>query len=81
MPNTVSTSIASSERTRLCAPVTSRGAFASACWASRAGLGADTAFTLALMIAGGGATFLAAAWAAGALDPAALRQLWNRSPG
>ena len=47
----------------------------------RAGLGADTAFTLALMIAGGGATFLAAAWAAGALDPAALRQLWNRSPG
>lgn len=47
---------------------------------ARAGLAADTLLALTLMIAAGAATFLAAAWAAGALDPAALRQLWSRSP-
>src|SRR6187200_311210 len=40
MPKTVSTSIASSESTRLCAPVTSMGVRAFACCATCAGLGA-----------------------------------------
>ena len=40
MPKTVSTSIASSESTRLCAPVTSIGVRALACCATCAGLGA-----------------------------------------
>ena len=40
MPKTVSTSIASSESTRLCAPVTSMGVRALACCATCAGLGA-----------------------------------------
>src|SRR5689334_22119047 len=40
MPKTVSTSMASSESTRLWAPVTSVGTFAFACSASREGLGA-----------------------------------------
>jgi putative peptidoglycan lipid II flippase len=43
------------------------------------GLRGDTLPTLSGLIAAGAATFLLAAWASGALDPRALRQLWGTS--
>jgi putative peptidoglycan lipid II flippase len=47
--------------------------------AGRAGLGAEGAATLVLLIAAGGGSFLLAAWGVGAVDRRALRQLWSPS--